>query len=79
MSLAGHAAVHITVRDNGPGLSEEQRRNIFKPFYTTKVKGTGLGTSIARRIVEAHGGQIEVGENLQPGTDIVIVLPRTEI
>jgi two-component system sensor kinase FixL len=78
-SLAGCAALRVTVRDNGPGLTEEQRRNIFKPFYTTKVKGTGLGTSIARRIIEAHGGRIEASERAEPGTEIVIVLPRTEV
>ena len=77
--LAGQAALRVSVRDNGPGLSEEQRRNIFKPFYTTKVKGTGLGSSIARRIIEAHGGQIEVGDPTPPGAEILIVLPRNEI
>ena len=53
---ASQAALQIAVRDNGPGLTEEQQQRIFEPFYTTKTKGTGLGTSIVRRIVEAHGG-----------------------
>ena len=48
----------IAVRDNGPGIAAEQRAKIFDPFFTTKAKGTGLGMAIARRIVEAHGGQI---------------------
>lgn len=72
--LAGQPAVRLAVRDNGPGLSEEQRRKIFEPFYTTKARGTGLGMAIARRIVEAHGGQITVGVS-GPGTEIIVVLP----
>jgi signal transduction histidine kinase len=68
--------LQIAVRDNGPGLSEEQRRHIFEPFYTTKVKGTGLGTSIARRIVETHGGQVVLGDSSQLGTEILITLPK---
>lgn len=76
---AGRPALQIAVRDNGPGLNEEQRQHIFEPFYTTKVKGTGLGTSIARRIVEAHGGEIALGNSAQPGTEIVITLPRSPL
>lgn len=66
--------LRISVHDNGPGLTEEQRRRIFEPFYTTKTKGTGLGMAIAHRIVEAHGGQIAVGDG-EPGAEIVIQLP----
>jgi two-component system, LuxR family, sensor kinase FixL len=57
----GCPAVRVCVRDNGPGLTAEQRQRIFEPFFTTKTKGTGLGMAIAKRIVEAHGGQIAVG------------------
>jgi PAS domain S-box-containing protein len=73
-SLEGRPAVLIAVRDNGPGLSAEQRRRIFEPFYTTKTKGTGLGMAIAQRIVEAHGGRIGVGDG--PGAEILLTLPR---
>src|SRR5262249_31868393 len=58
--LRGRPALRIVVRDNGPGLTPEQQQRIFEPFYTTKTKGTGLGMAIAKRIVEAHGGQIAV-------------------
>lgn len=71
----GEPALSIHVRDNGPGLSAEQRERIFEAFYTTKPTGTGLGTAIAQRLVEAHGGTIHVGECPQPGTDIVVTLP----
>src|SRR5262249_13512144 len=74
--IGGRPAVRVTVRDNGPGLNPEQRRRIFDPFFTTKTKGTGLGMAIAKRIVEAHGGQIGVGPNADGGAAIVIVLPR---
>ena len=72
----GQPAVRVAVRDHGPGLTAEQRRNLFEPFYTTKTRGTGLGLAIARRIVEAHGGRIEVGPGDGRGTTILITLPR---
>jgi PAS domain S-box-containing protein len=74
--LAGRPALRIAVRDNGPGLSAEQRQRIFDPFFTTKTKGTGLGMAIAKRIVDAHGGQIAVGNAAGPGAEILITLPR---
>jgi signal transduction histidine kinase len=71
----GLPAIRVLVRDNGAGLTPEQRQNIFVPFYTTKVRGTGLGMPIAKRIVEAHGGLVAVSDAAQ-GTEIEIVLPR---
>lgn len=73
--LAENDAIRIRVRDNGPGLAPDVRRRLFEPFYTTKPTGTGLGTSIAQRLVEAHGGTIEVGHCSAPGTEIVLTLP----
>jgi signal transduction histidine kinase len=75
-SLAGRPAVRVAVRDNGPGLSPEQRQRIFDPFFTTKTKGTGLGMAIAKRIVEAHGGQIAVGPGSGRDAEILLTLPR---
>jgi signal transduction histidine kinase len=69
----------LSVRDNGPGLGEEQRRRIFEPFYTTKPTGTGLGMAIAARIIEAHGGWIAVGASPPPGAEILIGLPREAV
>ncbi len=68
--------VRLTIRDDGPGLSAEQSRRIFDPFSTTKTRGTGLGMTLSRRIVEAHGGTIAVAEG--PGAAIVIELPVDE-
>jgi len=50
--------VVITVEDNGPGLSEISKQNLFVPFYTTKQEGTGLGLSTTQRIIVDHGGEI---------------------
>lgn len=77
-SLTGQTAEYrIRVCDNGPGMTAEQKRRIFEPFYTTKPTGTGLGTAIAKRLVESHGGTISVGEG-ERGTEIVITLPGSE-
>jgi two-component system sensor kinase FixL len=76
VQLEGQPALRIAVRDNGPGLNPEQRQRIFEPFFTTKTKGTGLGMAIAKRIVEAHGGQIAVATLPGPGAEIQLLLPR---
>ncbi len=72
----GRPVTRVVVRDHGPGLSQEQRRRLFEPFYTTKSNGTGLGLAITKRIVEAHGGQISVGNGSSPGAEFVIALPH---
>ncbi|HEY7156613.1 MAG TPA: ATP-binding protein [Gemmataceae bacterium] len=77
--LEGQPALRIDVRDNGPGLSAEQRQRIFEPFFTTKTKGTGLGMAIAQRIIEAHGGQIRVGTPPDRGAEIQLLLPRGNV
>jgi two-component system sensor kinase FixL len=76
MEVGGRPGVRIAVRDNGPGLTPEQKQRIFEPFYSTKAKGTGLGMAIAKRIVEAHGGNIAVGESNGSGAAFLISLPR---
>jgi two-component system, LuxR family, sensor kinase FixL len=73
--IDGQAAIRIAFRDNGPGLNPDQKRRIFDPFFTTKTKGTGLGMAIAKRIVEAHGGQIAVGSGSDRGAEILVTLP----
>lgn len=65
----------IVVRDTGRGISPEQLPKIFRPFFTTKGHGTGLGLSLAKRITEAHGGSIEVSSVLNQGTTFTIHLP----
>ncbi len=74
--LNGAPALRVALRDNGPGLSAEQKEKVFDPFYTTRKRGTGLGLAITRRIVEAHDGQIAAGGNGSEGAEFVITLPR---
>jgi signal transduction histidine kinase len=75
-TLNGWPALRIAVRDNGPGLKPEDRLRVFAPFFTTKKKGTGLGMAIVKRIVEAHGGEIMVGEPAQ-GAEFILTLLRS--
>jgi len=68
-------AAAITVADEGKGIAPEVLPNIFRPFFTTKGHGTGLGLSLARRMVEAHAGTITVRSELGKGTQFTIRLP----
>jgi PAS domain S-box-containing protein len=74
--LCGKPAIEVMIHDNGPGLSPAARQSVFEPFFTTKTKGTGLGMAIARRIVEAHGGDIRVGNEHSEGAEFLITLLR---
>lgn len=67
--------VAILVSDTGRGIAADHLPNIFRPFYTTKGNGTGLGLSLARRIVEEHHGHIEVASTLGEGTQFTVLLP----
>jgi hypothetical protein len=71
-----HKHVRLTVRDRGRGMTADVREQAFEPFFTTKAKGTGLGLSICRRIVEAHGGRIELESEIDNGTTVTVELPR---
>jgi signal transduction histidine kinase len=70
-----HGQVSILVSDTGRGITPDHLPHIFRPFYTTKGNGTGLGLSLARRIVEEHGGHIEVTSNPGHGSTFVVFLP----
>ena len=65
----------ITVADQGKGIPPEHLPNIFRPFFTTKGHGTGLGLSLARRMVEAHAGHIDVTSVVGKGTEFQVRLP----
>jgi signal transduction histidine kinase len=70
-----HPCVKIHVIDTGPGIDDETRAKIFRPYFTTRSGGTGLGLPTARRIIEAHSGHLELHSEVGKGTDFVIVLP----
>jgi PAS domain S-box-containing protein len=67
--------IHVTVADNGKGISENDLLKIFDPFFTTKDDGSGLGLAITHGIVEQHNGSIEADSKLGHGTTFTIKLP----
>ncbi|NJN96620.1 MAG: hypothetical protein HC875_22165 [Anaerolineales bacterium] len=69
--------VRVVIADTGPGIPAEAQQQIFEPFFTTKTRGTGLGLTVARRIIEEHGGTIQVQSEAAQGTCFVINLPVT--
>lgn len=71
----GVASVRLHVIDTGPGMSQETVEKIFRPYFTTRAGGTGLGLPTARRIVEAHGGRLEVHTTPGVGSDFNLIIP----
>jgi C4-dicarboxylate-specific signal transduction histidine kinase len=71
----GPDALRIEVRDSGMGLDPRHAAHLFEPFYTTKAEGIGIGLSISRSIVEAHGGQLTAGPNTPHGAVFRLSLP----
>jgi len=70
--------VTFSLFDNGCGIPEEELGRIFEPYHTTKTNGNGLGLMIVRRIIQEHGGEIEVLSKVNAGTCFRIRLPRHE-
>jgi len=70
--------VEISVSDTGGGIAHEQLEKIFRPFYTTKRGGTGLGLSLCRRIISQHGGTLTAESEVGKGSRFVIRLPLRE-
>ena len=68
--------VHLQVEDNGCGIPEERKKDLFKPFYTTKVKGTGLGLVIVKKMLTKMNGTIELESRQGQGTTVTISLPE---
>jgi two-component system, sporulation sensor kinase E len=72
------ACVNIAFCDSGSGIAGENMRQIFEPYHTTKKEGSGLGLMIVKRIIDDHGGEIELSSKLDEGTCFKIRLPRSE-
>jgi len=70
-----HPWVKISFSDNGIGIPQRYLNRIFEPFFTTKTKGMGMGLAISKRIIQTHGGRIEVNNILPKGTRFSILLP----
>jgi PAS domain S-box-containing protein len=75
VDLINESDVEIKITDDGPGMSDEMRANIFNLYFTTKAKGTGIGLSIVQRIIFEHGGIITVESSPGKGTTFTIRLP----
>ncbi len=67
--------VHLMITDTGKGISGESLSKIFKPFYSTKAKGAGLGLAIVEKIVQEHGGKVAISSKAEVGTAVEISLP----
>lgn len=65
----------LIFKDNGEGISQDKLKRIFDPFFTTKQKGTGIGLSICKQLIEMYGGQIKVDSEVQVGTSVMVILP----
>ena len=72
----GQRGVEITVADNGPGIPENIRDKVTEPLFTTKSFGTGLGLPAVEKILQEHGGGLEIGTASAPGAVFVAWLPR---
>ena len=68
-------AVRIVVQDNGPGIAPASRESVFRPFFTTKRNGTGLGLALVQKIIVFHNGRITVGSSPLGGASLQISLP----
>ncbi|UYO93439.1 sensor histidine kinase [Pollutimonas sp. M17] len=71
-----HPAVRLSVSDNGPGFAPQVLNRVFEPYVTTKASGTGLGLAIVKKIIEEHGGRIDISNRREGGARISILLTR---
>jgi len=67
--------VVVTIADRGPGVDPDSLERIFYPFFTTKKDGSGIGLSVAQKIVDAHGGRIDVESRIGEGASFSVVIP----
>jgi len=67
--------VQVIIRDTGMGMDEQTRASMFDPFFTTKKNGTGLGMFIIKKIIDNHGGRIEIQSEPEKGTVVTVILP----
>jgi len=73
----GNELVNLIIKDNGEGISKNDLKRIFEPFFTNKKGGTGLGLSITKRILDANNGRINVNSEMGKGTEVIVSLPIT--
>lgn len=71
----GREVMEISVSDNGPGIAEDKREQVFDPFFTTRPEGTGLGLAIVRQTITEHQGTISIGKGSEGGAKFTLTLP----
>ena len=76
--VADEGSILVTIEDSGIGIEEAIRHRIFDPLFTTKPTGMGMGLSICRSIVEAHGGQLWASPGTPHGTDFQFTIPSAD-
>jgi signal transduction histidine kinase len=69
------ANLRVSVDDNGPGIPASARERVFRPFFTTKGRGTGLGLALVQKIVVTHNGRVHAAASAVGGASIQVVLP----
>lgn len=74
-ALDESGAVIVSISDNGPGIPDYQREQVFEPYFSTKEKGTGLGLAIVRHNTEIYGGRVAVESTLGKGTKFTLRFP----
>jgi signal transduction histidine kinase len=74
-AVPSEGGVRVGVRDTGPGLNPESLSRLFEPFYATKPEGMGMGLSICRSIIEAHGGRLWASASVPCGAIFQFTLP----
>ena len=77
-SMADDGAIEVAVSDAGSGISKEMMDRVFEPFFTTMRDGMGMGLSISRTIVEAHGGRLWLSQNSGRGCTLSFTLPTDQ-
>ena len=80
LSVDDDQTVRLVVEDNGCGIPKDLRKHVFEPFFTTKKegKGTGIGLTVVKRMVEEHGGWIQVQSEEEKGTTFIMNFPRVD-
>jgi len=78
-TLDGDETVEITVVDTGVGIAKAELGKIFDPFFSTRDGGTGMGLALVHRMIEEHGGTIDVISNIGEGTSFIISMPRVNL
>ena len=71
----GAGSQRISIADNGPGIPMNVLPKLFRPFFTTKAKGTGLGLAVVQKVIVQHGGQVEVRNRPEGGAEFIVTLP----